>query len=141
MYVVFFVPPILGKYIFGLSKDQTFRIWSTFMNPEQFLLLVTYLILYHFSLNWRLCLSSNSEARGGPIFLKFLHNNLALIYIQFCPLENFSGHQRFFRSGIKKKWVTFFNFLKMVNLNEIFYIMLINDCVIKLMVVSWPLSP
>jgi hypothetical protein len=25
--------------IFGLSKDQTFRIWSTFMNPEQFLLL------------------------------------------------------------------------------------------------------
>jgi hypothetical protein len=53
--------------------------------------------------NWRLCLSSNSEARGGPIFLKILHNNLALIYIQFCPLENFSGHQRFFRSGIKKK--------------------------------------
>jgi hypothetical protein len=30
--------------IFGLSKDQTFRIWSTFMIPEQFLLLVTYLI-------------------------------------------------------------------------------------------------
>jgi hypothetical protein len=25
---------------------------------------------------WRLCLSSNSEARGGPISLKFLHNNL-----------------------------------------------------------------
>ncbi len=28
--------------IFGLSKDQTFRIWSTFMNPEQFLILVPY---------------------------------------------------------------------------------------------------
>ncbi len=30
--------------IFGLGKDQTFRIWSTFMNPEQFLMLVPYLI-------------------------------------------------------------------------------------------------
>ncbi len=30
--------------IFGLSKDRTFRIWSTLMNPEQFLILVTYLI-------------------------------------------------------------------------------------------------
>ncbi len=29
--------------IFELSKDQTFRIWSTFMNPEQFLILVPYL--------------------------------------------------------------------------------------------------
>jgi hypothetical protein len=29
--------------IFELSKDQTFRIWSTFMNPEQFLILVLYL--------------------------------------------------------------------------------------------------
>ncbi len=33
--------------IFGLSKDQTFRIWSTFMNPEQFLILVPYLLLYY----------------------------------------------------------------------------------------------
>ncbi len=32
--------------IFGLSKDQTFRIWSTFMNPEQFLILVLYLMLF-----------------------------------------------------------------------------------------------
>ncbi len=31
--------------IFELSKDQTFRIWSTFMNPEQFLILVLYLVL------------------------------------------------------------------------------------------------
>ncbi len=31
--------------IFGLSKDQTFRIWSTFMNPEQFLILVPYLLI------------------------------------------------------------------------------------------------
>jgi hypothetical protein len=40
--MVFLVPPILMKIIiFGLSKDQTFRIWSTFKNPEQFLILVT----------------------------------------------------------------------------------------------------
>ncbi len=31
--------------IIGLSKDQTFRIWSTFMNPEQFLILVPYLVV------------------------------------------------------------------------------------------------
>jgi hypothetical protein len=31
--------------IIGLSKDQTFRFWSTFMNPEQFLILVPYLVL------------------------------------------------------------------------------------------------
>jgi hypothetical protein len=34
---------------------------------------------HHYCLSeqiWRLCLSSNSEARGGPISLKFLHNNL-----------------------------------------------------------------
>ncbi len=30
--------------IFELSKDQTFRICSTFMNPEQFLNLVLYLV-------------------------------------------------------------------------------------------------
>jgi hypothetical protein len=31
--------------IFGLSKYQIFRIWSTFTNPEQFLILVTHLNL------------------------------------------------------------------------------------------------
>jgi hypothetical protein len=35
--------------IFGLSKDQAFRIWSTFVNPEQFLILVPYLIVDYFS--------------------------------------------------------------------------------------------
>jgi hypothetical protein len=30
--------------IFGLSKDKTFRTWSIFMNPEQFLILVTHLL-------------------------------------------------------------------------------------------------
>jgi hypothetical protein len=30
--------------IFVLSKDQTFRIRSTFGNPEQFLILVTHLV-------------------------------------------------------------------------------------------------
>ncbi len=46
-----------------------------------------------------------------------------LFTFSFAHWKNFSGHQRFFRSGIKKKWITFFNFLKMVNLNEIFYVM------------------
>jgi hypothetical protein len=32
--------------IFGLSKDQTFRIRSTFMNPGQFLILVTHLFRF-----------------------------------------------------------------------------------------------
>ncbi len=32
--------------IFVVSKDQTFRIRCTLMNPEQFLILVPYLILY-----------------------------------------------------------------------------------------------
>ncbi len=35
--------------IFGFSKDQTFRIWSTFMNPEQFLILVPYLLSKSFA--------------------------------------------------------------------------------------------
>jgi hypothetical protein len=29
--------------IFELSKDQAFRIWSAFENPDQFLILVTHL--------------------------------------------------------------------------------------------------
>ncbi len=41
--VVIFSSTYFGEIsIFGLSKDQTFRIWSTFMNPQQFLILVTY---------------------------------------------------------------------------------------------------
>ncbi len=37
--------------IFGLSKDQTFRIRSTFMNPEQFLILGhTFIYRFFFSL-------------------------------------------------------------------------------------------
>ncbi len=31
--------------IFGLSKDQTIRNWSTLMDLEQFLILVTYLLI------------------------------------------------------------------------------------------------
>jgi hypothetical protein len=46
--VVFFSSTYFGEInIFGLSKDQTFRICSTFMNPEQFLLLVTYLLVFY----------------------------------------------------------------------------------------------
>ncbi len=29
-------------FIFGLSKDQTFKIWTTFMNPKKKLILVTF---------------------------------------------------------------------------------------------------
>jgi hypothetical protein len=35
--------------IFVVSKDQTFRIRCTLMNPEQFFILVPYLILWKFS--------------------------------------------------------------------------------------------
>jgi hypothetical protein len=31
--------------IYGLSEDQTFRNWSAFKNPEQFLILVTHLLI------------------------------------------------------------------------------------------------
>ncbi len=45
--VVLFSTTYFGEIsIFGLSKDQTFRIWSTLMNPEQFLILVTYLLKF-----------------------------------------------------------------------------------------------
>ncbi len=53
---------------------------------------------------WRLCLSSNSEARGGPILLKFLSDNLASICVWFCP---FSGKQ-------KKNEAVFYDFFGMV---------------------------
>jgi hypothetical protein len=48
-------------------------------------------------------LSSNCEARGGLIYLKILHNNVALICIHFRQMENFSDQRRFLGSGIKKK--------------------------------------
>jgi hypothetical protein len=45
--VVFFSSTYFGEIsIFELSKDPASRIWSTLMNPEQFLILVTYLIEY-----------------------------------------------------------------------------------------------
>jgi hypothetical protein len=43
--VHFFSSAYFGEIvIFGLSKDQTFRIRFTFMNPEQFPILVTHLL-------------------------------------------------------------------------------------------------
>jgi hypothetical protein len=62
--------------------------------------------------NWRLGLSLSSKARCGRIFLKFLHNNLALIYIHFCQLENFSDQRRFFWNVEKKKWSSFLEYLR-----------------------------
>jgi hypothetical protein len=50
--------------IFGLNKDQTFRIWSPFMDPEQILILVTYLFF-----------NKNSNT-GGPIICLFLIDGL-----------------------------------------------------------------
>jgi hypothetical protein len=45
--MVFFSPTDYGEIIiFGLSKDPATRNWSTLMNTEQFLILVTYLLLY-----------------------------------------------------------------------------------------------
>ncbi len=39
-----FITTYFGEnMIFGLSKDQTFRIWCTLMNPAKFLILVTHL--------------------------------------------------------------------------------------------------
>jgi hypothetical protein len=40
--------------IFVVSKDQTFRIRCTLMNPEQFLILVPYLLLYKKPTSWML---------------------------------------------------------------------------------------
>ncbi len=41
----FFSPTYFGEIsIFGLSKDPATRNWSILMNPEQFLILVTYLL-------------------------------------------------------------------------------------------------
>jgi hypothetical protein len=62
--------------------------------------------------NWRLGLSSNSEARGGRIFMKFLHNNLALICINVCQLKKISDHRCIFGSGKKKKWSGFLIFFR-----------------------------
>jgi hypothetical protein len=62
--------------------------------------------------NWRLGLRSNSEERCGRIFLKFLHNNLALIYIHFCQLEIFSDQRRFFWNVEKKKWSGFLEYFR-----------------------------
>jgi hypothetical protein len=68
-------------------------------------------------------LSSNSETRGGQIFLKILPGNLTSICNHFCQLKKFSGHRWFFKSGKKKKWGGFLIFFGMVNLYEIFYVM------------------
>jgi hypothetical protein len=62
--------------------------------------------------NWLLGLSLSSEARYGRIFLKFLHNNLALMYIHFCQLENFSDQRRFFWNVEKKKWSVFLEYFR-----------------------------
>ncbi len=54
----------------------------------------------------------SSEARCGRIFLKFLHTNLALIYIHFCQLENFCDQRRFFWNVEKKKWSGFLEYFR-----------------------------
>jgi hypothetical protein len=61
------------------------------------------------------------EARGGRIFLKFLHGILALIYIHFCQLENFSDQPtKFFWNVEKKKWSGFSEYFRCGQLERIF---------------------
>jgi hypothetical protein len=66
---------------------------------------------------WQSGLSLCCEARGGSILLKFLHNNLALICINFLTISGF------FRAAKRKNKAVFRISLKMANLYEIFYIM------------------
>ncbi len=56
-----------GKIIiFVVSKDQTFRIRCTLMNPEQFLILVPYLITVHLK-----------KFRSKDDFLQFLDSEMS----------------------------------------------------------------
>ncbi len=58
--MVFFSSTYFGEIsIFGLSKDPATRNWSTLMNPEQFLILVTYLIWTNIALVLYLNLGKN----------------------------------------------------------------------------------
>ncbi len=62
--------------------------------------------------NWRLGLSSISEARGSRISMKILQNNLALICIDVCQLKIFLDHRCIFWSGKKIKWGGFLTFFR-----------------------------
>ncbi len=96
------------------NESEIFREILRINNPSD---TVSPHVLYKFSLtycriqrNWRLGLSLSSEARCGRIFLKLLHNDLALIYIHFCQLENFSDQRRFLWNVEKIKWSGFLEY-------------------------------
>jgi hypothetical protein len=69
-------------------------------------------------------LSLNSEACGGQIFLKFLHNNLTPIYVNsVLVIGKFPTNGVFLRAAKRKIEAIFHDFFDVVNLNEIFYVM------------------
>jgi hypothetical protein len=72
---------------------------------------------------WPSDLSLNSEARGGPIFLKFLHIIWHLYTFNFGDWKNFPTAVVFLRAAKRKIEATFHNFFDVVNLYEIFYVM------------------
>jgi hypothetical protein len=96
--VVFLSTTYFGEInIFGLSKDQTLRIWSTFMNPEQFLLLVTYLFLAYFQFLKRSyrSLIVHSSVTAANLQGVYRLEDLWLMIPGFEPRKLF-----FFRSGL-----------------------------------------
>jgi hypothetical protein len=81
----------------------------------------TYCLFQRF---WRSGLSSYCVARGGPNLLKFLYDNLTLIYVRFLVIGKIFRPPTSFWARSKGKMERFFlNIFKMVNLNEIFYVM------------------
>jgi hypothetical protein len=68
--------------IFGLSKGQTFRFWSTFMNPEQFLILVPYLLIIKFCYFWKFDTREYFFILWEFNFIKFLFLCLFLLLVE-----------------------------------------------------------
>ncbi len=84
-----------GKGKFGGKKFTLQK--SEFYFAKEFFPLV----YCRFQKLWQSHLSSNCDAHGGVILLKFLPDNLASIWIHFCNLENYSDHRWFFWSDKK----------------------------------------
>jgi hypothetical protein len=97
----------------SLTEEKLLKSNDIIANNNYYRLKHVYSFYYcRIQRNWRLGLSLCSEARCGQIFLKFLHNNLALIYINFCHLEKFSDHRGFFWNVEKKKWSGFLEYFR-----------------------------
>ncbi len=81
--------------IFVLSKDQTFRIRCTLMNPTQFLILVTHLTIYNIPYSLLI--------RKSLIFSKFL------LYIFFKISSGDVPNHRFIQNGQNSKIAEYIN--------------------------------